>query len=171
MAAEAQARLNVALKDIIAFYEQAKIAPSSIELMEAFVEKHQPIDFLTLAEGFGKCMAFIDHDELISLLYKAFVLLIDGYVAERKAINKRLKILREDKKADPAKIASMENTIIDIDQRKAVAMSTMNRLKAMNFVPAELFRDPKFDAFTHYKAALAKHQAEVAASAPPKKGK
>lgn len=171
MSAEAQARLNVALKDIINFYEQAKIAPSSVQLMETFVEKHLPIDFLSLAEGFGKCMAFIDHDELISLLYKAFVLLVDGYVIERKQINKKLKLLKEDKKADPAKVNSMENAIVDIDQRKAVAISTLNRIKAMNLVPAALFRDPKFDAFSYYKAALSKHQAEQAAASPQKKGK
>lgn len=171
MSADAQARLNVALKDIILFYEAAKVAPESILLMENFVEKHLPIDFLTLAEGFGKCMAFIDHDELVSLLYKAFILLIDGYIIERKQINKKLKILKEDKKADPNKINNMENAIVDIDGRKAIAMSTMNRLKAMNLVPAALFRDPNFDAFAHYKVALAKHQSEVAAAAPPKKGK
>lgn len=171
MSAEAQARLNVALKDVINFYEAANIAPSSVQLMETFVEKHQPIDFLTLAEGFGKCMAFIDHDELVSLLLKAFILLIEGYVIERKQINKKLKILKEDKKADPAKVNSLENMVVDLDQRKAVAMSTMNRLKVMNLVPAALFRDPKFDAYSYYKTALAQQQATAAAAAPPKKGK
>lgn len=169
--AESQARLNVCLKDIVAFYEQAGVAQQSLTLMESFIDKHLTVDFLTLAEGFGKCMAFIDHDELISQLLKSYLQLIEGYIIERKMVNKKLKLLKEDKKSDPDVIARLENLIIDIDNRKAIAMTTANRLKVMNLVPAAMFRDPKFDAFSHYKVAWEKQRAAQAAAMPHKKGK
>lgn len=116
-------------------------------------------------------MAFIDHDELISQLLKSYLQLIEGYIIERKMVNKKLKLLKEDKKSDPDVIARLENLIIDIDNRKAIAMTTANRLKVMNLVPAAMFRDPKFDAFSHYKVAWEKQRAAQAAAMPHKKGK
>jgi hypothetical protein len=169
--AEAQARLNVTLKDIVGFYVQAGIDEKSVALMESFIEKHLTVDFLSLAEGFGKCMAFINHDELISLLLKAFLGLIDGYVIERKMVNKRLKLLKEDKKADQEVVARLERLIGDIDDRKALAMTTANRLKAMNMVPLALFNDPKFDAYSYYRTTLLAKQKEALVNAPPPKKK
>lgn len=156
--AEAQARLNICLKDIIAFFENAGIDRNSLSLLESFLEKHQTVDFLNLAEGYGKCMAFIDHDELVGLLLKSYTTLIEGYLLERKQVNKRLKILKEDKKADPDVVSRLEHLIVDIDNRKAAANVINNRLKAMNLIPAKLFLDPNFDAYSYYKTALAKQR-------------
>ena len=143
MAAEAQARLNICLRDIITFFEQGGIDGNSIAMLESFIDRHLPMDFLSLAEGFGKCMAFINHDELIALLVKAFNTLIDGYVIEKKAVSKKHKILIEDKKSDPAVIARLEALMADLDSRKQTAEMTNQRLKIMNMVPAAMFRDPK----------------------------
>lgn len=151
MAAEAQARLNICLRDIITFFEQGGIDGNSIAMLESFIDRHLPMDFLSLAEGFGKCMAFINHDELIALLVKAFNTLIDGYVIEKKAVSKKHKILIEDKKSDPAVIARLEALMADLDSRKQTAEMTNQRLKIMNMVPAAMFRDPKFDAEGYYQ--------------------
>ena len=48
-------------------------------------------------------MAFIEHDELINKLLKTYQQLIDGFIIERKIINKRIRLLKEDKKAKPVK--------------------------------------------------------------------
>ena len=162
--AEAQSRLNVMLKDIVNFFEQAKVDERSISVMENFIEKHLTVDLLTLAEGFGKCMAFIDHDELISLLLKAYTQLLDGYVIERKIVYKRWKPLTEDKKADPVLLNRLENLIADIDARKSIAMDTLYRLKVMNAVPLACFHNPKFDATAHYKKVMAEKSKEVQAT-------
>jgi hypothetical protein len=173
MAAEAQARLNVCLRDIISFYEHAGIDAKSLAMLESFIDRHLPFDFLSLAEGFGKCMAFINHDELIALLIKAFSTLIDGFVVERKGIAKKHKNLLEDKKADPAVIARLENLMADLDSRKQTAEMTNQRLKVMNMVPAALFRDPKFEPYEYYQKVRATHWREAAeareAAAPHKK--
>lgn len=162
MAAEAQARLNVCLRDIISFYEQAGIDAKSVAMLESFIDRHLPFDFLSLAEGFGKCMAFIDHDTLIALLVKAFSTLIDGFTIERRGIAKKHRILMEDKKADPAVIARLENLMADIDARKQTAEMTLQRLKVMNMVPAALFRDPKFEPYAYYQNIRAQHWREAA---------
>lgn len=152
--AEAQARLNVNLREIVTFFVDAGVQDRSIQLLNTFIDKHLTMDFLTLAEGFGKCMAFIDHDELVSKLFKTYQCLIDGYIIERRMINKRIRLLKEDKKTDPEVLARQENLLIDVDNKKAVAIVAMARLRAMNFVPLNSFKDSKFNPFLAYKTAL-----------------
>lgn len=153
-AAEAQARLNVCLREIVTFFEEAGAQEHSINMLNAFIDKHLTTDFLSLAEGFGSCMAFIDHNELISKLYRTVCTLIDGFIIERKIILKKIRLLKEDKKADPEVLARQENLLADVDAKKANAMVLMARLRAMNAIPLEMFEDDSFNAFAHYKKMI-----------------
>lgn len=158
--AEAQARLNVNLREIVTFFEENGVQEHSTQLLNSFIDKHLTNDFLTLAEGYGKCMAFIDHDELVNKLLKTFVSLIDGYVIERKMINKRIRLLKEDKKADPEVLARQENLLMEVDNKKALAMVSMTRLRAMSTISIQKFKDPKFDGLTFYRNAI-EHQKQL----------
>lgn len=158
--AEAQARLNVQLKEIVTFFEEAGIQEHSSALLMSFIDKHLTVDFLNLAEGYGKCMAFIDHDELVNKLLKTYQQLIDGFIIERKIVSKRIRLLKEDKKADPDVLARQENALIDIDNKKAVAMTSLCRIRAMSTIPLKSFNDAKFDAVTFYRKA-AEHRREL----------
>lgn len=155
--AEAQARLNVNLKDIVTFYEENGVLEHSINLMNSFIEKHLTMDFLELAEGYGKCMAFIDHDELASRLLKSYNSLLDGYIIERKMINKRIRMLKEDKKADPEVLARQENLLAELDIKKANAIVAMARLRVMNIISIKDFQDEKLDAVDKYQKYM-EHQ-------------
>jgi hypothetical protein len=119
---DAQARLNVNLREIVTFFEESGVQEQSIQLLNSFIDKHLSTDFLELAEGFGKCMAFIDHDELVNKLLKTFSSLVDGYVVERKIVSKRIRLLKEDKKTDPDVLTRQENLLLDVDNKKAIAM-------------------------------------------------
>lgn len=156
--AEIQARLNICLRDIVTFFEEAGVREDSIILLNSFIDKHLTVDFLNLAEGFGKCMAFIDHNELIKRILESFNTLLSGYILERKMYNKRIKILKEDKKADPELIAKLEHLLLEVDQKKALAMVTAARLRAMNAIPVDKFRDPKFNALEFYDKNVEKVQ-------------
>lgn len=157
--ADAQARLNVHLREIVTFFETSGIQQHSIDLLNSFIDKHLTMDFLNLAEGYGGCMAFIDHDELVAKLFKTYTQLIDGYIIERKILNKRIRLLKEDKKTDPEVLARQENLLIDVDNKKAVAMMSMARLRAMNSISFAKFKDPKFNAFGEYKKAVIQQRA------------
>ena len=149
--AEAQARLQASLKDLIFFFEKAGVSSQSIENLQEFVSKNQTMAFLELAEAFGECMAFIDHDDLLIKIQGSFHLLADGYNIDRKLIVKRLKFLREDKKSDPAIIEKNENGLIDIDQRKALVLVQCLRVRAMLAIPIKHFKEyPNFDCIAHY---------------------
>jgi hypothetical protein len=150
-AAEAQARLNISLKDIVSFFVEAEIEDHSIELLNNFIEKHQTAEFLDLAEGFGRCMAFLDHDELISRLYKSYSGLLEGYSIERKLLNKKIKFMKEDKKTDPEVLSRQESLLLDIDSKKAVITTSCARIKAMMSIPIATFRNEKFDFINHVK--------------------
>ena len=161
--AEAQARLNVSLRDIVSFLEESGVREHSVELLNSYIDKHLTVDFLSLAEGYGKSMAFVDHDELVSKLYRSYSLLIEGYQLERKQVSKRLKNLKEDKKADPEVVLRNENLIVDIDNRKTVALVSCMRLRSMNAIPFNNFKDEKFDYQSQYKKIIdiEKHKEKV----------
>jgi hypothetical protein len=149
--AEAQARLQISLRDIIDFFEKSGVENHSLDNLNEFISKNRTFGFLELSESFGECMAFIDHDELISKLQSSYNLLADGYTIERKIINKRLKFLKEDKKSDPAIIDKNENNLLDVEQKKATVLVQCLRLRAMAVIPIQNFNDVKFDSLTMYK--------------------
>lgn len=161
--AEAQARLNVSLREIVSFLEESGVLEHSVELLNGYIDKHLTVDFLTLAEGYGKGMAFVDHDELISKLYRSYSLLIEGYLLERKQVSKRLKNLKEDKKADPEVVLRNENLIVDLDNKKTVALVICMRLRAMNAISFNNFKDEKYDPKGEYKKIVEaeKHKEKV----------
>ena len=156
--AEAQARLNVSLQEIVQFFEENGIEQHSVELLNLFIEKHQTMEFIDLAEGFGKSMAFIDHDELILRLYRSVVTWMEGLQIERKNVTKKLKALKEDKKADPEVINRLENLLVDIDSRKSRVLVSCMRFKVMSTISIQNFRDEKFDYVSKHKAKMEEHK-------------
>lgn len=149
--AETLARLHSSLKDVISFFEKAGVSSHSIDNLNEFLTKNQTIAFLELAEAFGECMAFIDHDDLLIRLQGSFHLLADGYNIERKIILKRLKFLKEDKKSDSVLIDKNENSLVDVEQRKALVLVQCLRLRAMLTIPIRHFKeDPNYDCMSHY---------------------
>ena len=152
---EAQARLNVSLRDLVQFFEQAGILQQSIDKLNEFIDKHQTIDFLTLVQAYGKCMAYINHDELIVKVNASWELFLDGLNLERKLINKKLKALREDKKADPNNVLKQEALIADIDEKKSRVVLNNVRLKAVKCTSiSEFINDPNIDLDALYKQRL-----------------
>ena len=120
--AEGQVRLQASLKVIIEFFEEAGVELRSIENLNEFISKNQTFGFLELSEAFGECMAFIDHDDLISKIQESYYLLADMYNIERKLLIKRLKFLKEDKKSDPAVIDKNELSLLDVENKKATVL-------------------------------------------------
>ena len=151
-AAEAQARLQVSLRELIEFFEKYGIEPRSVEKLDGFITKNQSMEFLDLCESFGECMAFLDHDELCTRMCTSYNMLSDGYNIEKKQLNKRLKLLKEDKKTEPETLAKIENAINDVEQKKASVLVSCLRLKAMSLIPSDNFKkDDKYDSLKYYK--------------------
>ena len=153
---EAQARLNVCLRDLITFFEEAGIQKESVDKLNEFIDKHLTLDFLALVESYGKCMAFIDHDDLVSKIYTSWETFLEGLCLERKLVTKKLKALKEDKKADPNNILKQENLLSEIDDKKVNVLINCVRLKAtMNVSIKEFINDPNIDFETLYKQKTA----------------
>jgi hypothetical protein len=161
---EAQARLNSSLKDIVTFFaEGANVSSPSIDILNDYIEKHLSFEFLLLAESYGRSMAFINHDELVNLLFASWNLLFDGYTLERKITMKRIRMLKEDKKSDPAVLARQEQLLIDIESKKAKALVECMRLKAMRLFPIKNFaKENNFDYVTEYGRVIKKEVEERA---------
>ena len=140
MAAEAQARLQVSLRELIEFFEKSGIEQRSVEKLNDFITKNQTMEFLDLCESFGDCMAFIDHDDLCTKMGTSYNLLSDGYNIEKKMLNKRLKALKEDKKTEPETLAKVENALIDVEQKKAAVLVLCLRLKNMALISANQYK-------------------------------
>ncbi len=156
------------MRELVTFFSENGVDDRSVNLLNTFIDKHLTMDFLALSENFGKCMAFIDHDELVSRLFKTFQCLIDGYIIERKVITKRIRLLKEDKKADPEILLRQENLLVELDNKKAVAIVSAARLRVMNTVPFVSFKDAKFNPLPVYKAAIELQRPSSSTSRPKK---
>jgi hypothetical protein len=154
-AADLQARLNVILRDIIVLFENEKTQQHSVDLLNKFIDEKKIIDFLKLAESFGRCMSFLNHDELMDKIYHSWSSLSDGYNLERKNIIKKIKTLKEDKKTDPDYLQKQENLLLDIDARKCIVMEECMRTRIMVTLPIDSFiKDENFDYMTSYQEQL-----------------
>jgi hypothetical protein len=143
--AEAQARLNVTLKDIISFYAAADCPNATIEKFNALFDAHDSVRFLELAEGLTTCMAFIDHDTIVSKIATAWSQVYDGIVIERKMVTKKLRVLEGDKNADPDVMFKLNTNKGNIDRRKAKATLECSKYKfIMQYPLSDYLRDPNF---------------------------
>ena len=151
-AAECQARLNIELENLLMFFEESEVQEHSILNMKELIEQNLINDCLSLAEGFGQCMAFINHEDLLTKLLSCYSVLLDGVKLERKQTGKKLGLLREDKKVDPDVLAKWEGLMDGIELRLSSGKVEYARLKAMEFLTLDKFKDPTFDYKQAYYA-------------------
>lgn len=146
-------RLNASLRDIISFYEAAGIQSRSVALLREFVAKNQTTEFLELAESYGNCNAFINHDHLLAMLSASWNLLYDGHNVEKILKIKRINNLTEDKKADPEVKVKQQIMLEEITTKQAQGVSPpCNLVRIMTTIPVGAFLDPNFDPIAHYNA-------------------
>jgi hypothetical protein len=152
LSAEIQSKLLSSLKDIVDFFVSACISSRSIQNLNDLIDKNQTMAFLELAEAFGECMAFIDHDDLLHMLQESSNLLADFYSIERKNILKKLKFLKEDKKSDQAVVERNETNLVDVEAKKAFVVILCLRLRTMLEISIRHFKeDANFDCSAHYQ--------------------
>lgn len=152
LSAEIQSKLLSSLKDIVDFFISACVSSRSIQNLNDLIDKNQTMAFLELAEAFGECMAFIDHDNLLHMLQESSNLLADYYSIERRTILKRLKFLKEDKKSDQAVIERNEMNLVDVGAKKSLVVILCLRLRTMLSISIMHFKeDANFDCLEHYQ--------------------
>ena len=139
------AKLNVICADLTELLQGgvAPLAEHSINAINNMISKKLYGDFLDLVESFGESMAFINHNELVNVLLKAWTLNADVVNNERKMIKKKLQSLLEDKKADPDNVAKNEDLLAQVNQRRAMATAAVIRFKAMAVIGLEEFKKNK----------------------------
>jgi hypothetical protein len=149
MAADAQARLHIHLQDIVTFYEEGGCGKGSLNKLNELVEAHDYFTYLDLAEGFGKCMAFIDHDVMANKMQEAWTGLNDLYVLEKKSVDKRIKNMEQDKKADPDILLKYQNMKIDLEEK-------ITKYKYINVFPLKRFNEKSFNPTLELETANAR---------------
>jgi hypothetical protein len=153
---EIQARLNVQMGDLRNLFQAAGVQQHSVDMMDGLIKDKKTSEFLTLVEGFGLSMAFVDHDDVTNRLATSWNLLVDGLNAEKKNLKKKITALKEDKKTDPDVLAKQEGLLNDVHNKRAVALIASQRFKIMSQIPLASFKDANFDAVAVYRASLGK---------------
>lgn len=174
--AECQARLNSTLQDIIDFFAASPRPPQveegetpittsaapdlspllsqrSLDLLSSFLQQQLIDDFLTLAEALAAASAYLPHDYLFEKLLNCRNLRLEGLNLEKKLINKRLRILREDKKSDPEMIIKQENLLNECERKKALEKVQIARLSVITSCPLSYFlSDEKIEGKNYYQS-------------------
>jgi hypothetical protein len=147
---EARDRLQVHLQDIVNFFEEGGCESKSIAKLQNCVESHSHFDFLELSEGYSKCMAFIDHDTLSLKIQTGWNGIEQYLLLDKKVINRKLRVLEEDKKSDPEVIAKLHTKKDVIDQELARVKIQIIKYTLINSVPIQRFYDKNFNALAEY---------------------
>ena len=154
MAADAQARLHVNLQEVVSFYQDGGCGDSSLNRLNDYIEKHDYFAFLDLAEGFGKCMAFIDHDTMATMMQSSWAALNDLYVIEKKSVDKRIKNMEQDKKADPDILLKYQNMKVELEEKLAKVLVQITKYKYINVFPLKRFNEKSFDPTLELQASI-----------------
>ena len=151
-AADINARLNVVCREFIEIYQQQKVPEKTINHLEELIDKREQLEFMELALGFRKTMAFLDHDDYTNKLTTGWHLLDEGMALEQKAIRKKVQAVQGDSKADPEQLAAVLAARDAVDEKKAKTKIIELRLKAEQKCPIHMFlEDPNFDAVAWYE--------------------
>jgi hypothetical protein len=148
-----QGKLQVVIADMLEVLKAGKLQEHSVETITAMKDKKQFGEALNLLEKFTASTAFIDHDEMCTLMGKAWLTYCDVLTHDGKNLKKKLQKLEEDKKTEPDVLAKCQGQMDDLTMRKTIATSTASKYKYMNLYPVEKFSDPAFDAVKELHAA------------------
>ena len=129
--ADATARLNVYLRDLVSILQNAKADPAHCEALTKYIDAKQHLDLLELAETFASNMVLVNTSEFIAKLCQCWNGLLDICNMEKKALTKKIKALKEDKKTDPDVLARNEGLLYDIEQRTCTVLIQAARLRKM----------------------------------------
>ena len=154
------ARLNITLKDIITLFEGSKVSQRSIDTLTKFIENHQYSEFLQLSESFSKSSPFLNHDDITLKLCTGWNQLLDLLNIEQQNLMKKVKALKEDKKADPDNIAKQEALLFDLESRKTNIKIDSARFRAMITIPFENFSNENYDYMAKHKQNVIDKRAE-----------
>lgn len=143
MAGEAQAKLNVLLRELMETFEGSRQEEGDEEnewaLMRSYFDKNQYNELVELCEAYGHCKPFIDHDVLAAKLKNCFYAMSDCLQIERKNLNKRLNILKADQKADKEVVNKVQNQLDDVDERIIKNYANCIRVKHGETIPIKIF--------------------------------
>lgn len=144
------ARLNVCCRDLIAIFEANFVPSAVIDRLNSLIDTREHFEFLEIALGFRKTMAFLDHELVLEKLVMGFNLMDDSLVNEKKNLMKKIKAL--DEKKDAELIEKLTATKNIVEEKRAKSMILYGQLRMESRVPLHHFAEDKnFDAFTYAK--------------------
>lgn len=129
--ADATARLNVNLRDLLAILQNAKVDSADCEVLVKYIDTKQYLDLLEIAETFASSMVLVNTDGFIAKLCQCWNGFLDICNMEKKALMKKVKALKEDKKSDPEVLAKNEGLLYDAEQRTCAVLVQAARLRKM----------------------------------------
>ena len=87
MASDAQARLNIQLRELIGMFE-SNIGEESLARMKSYIESNQYVQLIEMFQAYGHCKPFIDHDVLANKVKLAVYAHGEVLAFERKNLKK-----------------------------------------------------------------------------------
>ena len=146
------ARLNVLVTDMETLLTEGGIKEHSLATIAAMKEKRHFGDVLELLESFMGSMAFIDHDAMTTMLTDAHKKYLNVITGERKVAQAKYDALKEDKKAEPDRVAVAKANLDSVNERRGAAMAAVLRFKAMDHISLKEFKNSSFDANAAFEA-------------------
>jgi hypothetical protein len=140
MAAEAQAKLAIQLKELVEIFESC-MGDEGKSLMTTYLENNKAVELIELCTAYGRSKPFIDHDLLALRIKSSHYAIGDVLQFEKKNVKKRLNVLLADTKSDKELIQKVQNLVDDVDDRIRRNYSDCIKSKLVASIPLQHFTE------------------------------
>lgn len=145
------ARLNVCCREIVEIL-RPNLRENEIERLNTLLETRDQAEFLDLALGFRKSLAFLDHEAYLEKLILGWNLLEMSFSIEVKTLTKKIKALQADTKTDQDVLTKLIDSRTATEQKKSQIKVVALQLQTESRIPFNMFiEDPSFDALAFHK--------------------
>ena len=136
MADEAYRQTVGACREILSFFEAYDVSTSSLESLNRLLEADDLSAFLSVAEGFGLSMAFIDHNAFHSILLRGYENLSSMLFFKIRTVSRKLSGLDPEK--DMEEFVSVEIGRDDLQQERAELNLKVCQMRVAKDIPLNL---------------------------------
>jgi hypothetical protein len=141
----------VHLNDLCDAFAVGGCSEEDLTRAKALIERKEYGECLSRFEGYVRSMPFLNIDEVSVICSECWDLISTWYQYERKSLQKKIRTMELDSKANPDTLEKLEINLGELDKKKARALVETLRCRLSSVPLKEYIDNPEFDLKAYMK--------------------